>query len=109
MLKSQSTQRHSYDFTDIKMTVAGAQVSEETPAVLKQLVYMARDAEDLEGMTDDKRAPHFWAVMRRLDSGQLHREPNNLISKICLDIFSLKFFQRQGDQEATGEGKQSRD
>lgn len=37
------------------MTVVGAQVSEETPAVLKQLVYMARDAEDLEGMTDDKR------------------------------------------------------
>lgn len=47
--------------------------------------------------------------MRRLDSGQLHRVPNNLISKICLDIFSLKFFQRWGDQEATGEGEQSRD
>lgn len=47
--------------------------------------------------------------MRRLDSGQLHRVPNNLISKICLDIFSLKFFQRWGDQEATGEGEQPRD
>lgn len=47
--------------------------------------------------------------MWSLDSRQLHRVPNNLISKICLDIFSLKFLQRWGDQEATGEGEQSGD
>lgn len=33
--------------TDIKMTVVEAQVSGESPEVLKQLVYMARGTEDL--------------------------------------------------------------